>query len=170
MNYKIYNDYEIIYLIKEGNELAYNIMFSKYENYIWKIVSSFYPYGIKSEDLVQEGRIILHNCILGYNAFMDVSFFSYFTICLRRQILHEIKKSYYIDFMQLGDNYSLGEDKHHLFCMDRFLSKEEEELYEWCFVMDRKLSQYTYKKGISYAEGMKKYRQLLTKIKKIYGL
>ena len=170
MNYKIYNDYEIIYLIKEGNELAYNIMFQKYEKYIWKMVSSFYHYGFKREDIVQEGRMILHTCILGYNSYMDVSFFSYFTICLRRKIAREIKRPYYDEYQILSDNFSLDVYNKQLLCMDSILSKEEEELYEWCFVMDRSLVLYTYKKGISYSEGMKKYRHLLAKVKKIYGL
>ncbi|MCR5231496.1 MAG: hypothetical protein K6B64_02515 [Acholeplasmatales bacterium] len=103
MNYKFYNDFEMLYLIKEGNELAYNIMFLKYEKYIWKIVLESYPYNSKNEDLVQEGRIVLHNCILGYNSYMNVSFFSYFTICLKRKIYREIKKPYYDGYLSLNE-------------------------------------------------------------------
>ena len=170
MNYKIYNDYEILYLIREGNEVAYNIMFTKYEGYIRKIVSSFYHYGSKTEDLVQEGRIILSNCILKYNIYMSVSFFSYFTICLRRFVNKEIKKEYYEDFYQIYDYCDLLSDSNMHLGLDDYLSEEEKEIYEWCFVMDRNLVQYTYKKGISYSEGMKKYKKLLVKVRKIYGL
>ena len=54
MDLKLYNDYEILYLIKEGNEVALSFIFKKYEPYIWKIASAYHRYNDKREDLVPE--------------------------------------------------------------------------------------------------------------------
>lgn len=171
MNYKIYNDYEMLYLIKEGNELAYNIMFLKYEKYIWRLVTDLYSKQTKSEDMVQEGRMVLHSCILGYNSYMGISFFSYFSICLKRKIFKEMKKSYYDDYIHLNDDQiGICYGNNKLLGLEVCLNKEEEELYEWLFIFDRSLTTYTNKKGIPYSEGVKKYKQLLAKVKKNYAL
>ena len=92
INYKDYNDYELIYLIKEGNESALNFFFEKYEKYIIKVVESYIHYdeGLK-EDYIQEGRIILYECIYRYDEDSNVSFFSYFTIILKRKLLKLIQ-------------------------------------------------------------------------------
>ena len=58
-----YNDYELLYLIREGSEFALNYLFKKYDVLIYKIATSFYPKGDKFEDLLQEGRMVLYNSI-----------------------------------------------------------------------------------------------------------
>ena len=42
MDYKTINDYELIYLVNEKNEDAFNIIFKKYENLINKYANYYY--------------------------------------------------------------------------------------------------------------------------------
>jgi len=162
-------DYELIYLIREGNEIALSLMFNKYEGYIWSIVCDFYVYNHKIEDLVQIGRVCLYRCIFGYNAEMKVSFFSYFSICLKRALGRELSNPYYNtplsfheDMIEYGSNLLPG--------LDIVLNKEEKEMFEYCFVMDFSLREYARLKKVSFYKMKLKYDRLLAKIKKNYGL
>lgn len=169
MNYKLINDYEIIYLIKEGNEVALNIMFSKYEAYIWRVVCGFYVYNQKIEDLVQQGRLCLYRCIFGYDESVNVSFFSFFTICLKRTLFRELQNNYYVNPIELNEEL-LQYGNNKLPGLHTLLTKEEKELYEYIFVMGYKITDYARKKDISVYKAKIKYRCLLDKVKKNYGL
>ena len=61
MEYKDYNDYELINYIAEGNEDANNILIEKYKPLITKMATKVLPYcrsnGLELSDLVQEGMI-----------------------------------------------------------------------------------------------------------------
>ena len=67
MDYKQVNDYEVIYMIKENDEEARNLLIRKYKPIINKIsnkyISSVKPFGVEIDDLVQEGMIALNKAI-----------------------------------------------------------------------------------------------------------
>lgn len=42
MNYKKYNDYELIYMIRENDDSSQNILFEKYQPIIRKFANDFY--------------------------------------------------------------------------------------------------------------------------------
>ena len=94
MNYCDNNDYELIYLIKEDNETAWNLMIKKYEGLIKKIASQYYNLSkglkIEYEDLVQEGRIGLCAAIKGFKVDKNVLFYSFAFLCIKREILSYI--------------------------------------------------------------------------------
>ena len=52
-----YNDYELVYLVREQNEAALDILIQKYSPLIGKIASSYYGVGFDYEDFFQEGRM-----------------------------------------------------------------------------------------------------------------
>ena len=62
MEYRI-NDDELIYMIRENDDIAVNTIFSKYKPIIMKVCSSYYDFakthGVEFCDLVQEGNISL---------------------------------------------------------------------------------------------------------------
>ncbi|MCR5112691.1 MAG: hypothetical protein K6A63_02005, partial [Acholeplasmatales bacterium] len=89
-----HNDYELLYLYKEGNERALDILFYKYEHLIETVVNDYMPYGDSRPDMVQEGRIILFNCIKSFNEYIGVTFYSYFVIALRRKLYKLAKDNY----------------------------------------------------------------------------
>ena len=171
MKFSIYNDYEILYLIEEGNELAFNLMFKKYEKYIWKMVFMYYPYNHKTEDLVQEGRLLLYKCIKTYNPILKVSFFSYFTICLKRYIFKEIKKPYYENEIELNDNiFDIEDGKNKFERLSLLLNQKEKDIYNWVFVFDKSILSYANKNSKSFYKANIEYSELLAKIKKNYDL
>ena len=59
MYYTNYNDYELLYLISEGSELALDLLYKKYYIYINKVVGKINVPKYTKEDLVQEGIKIL---------------------------------------------------------------------------------------------------------------
>ena len=63
LDFKNYNDYELIYYIKDGNEAALDFMIKKYEPLIKKLTTSFIRFSDKRDDLIQEGFLILMKCI-----------------------------------------------------------------------------------------------------------
>ena len=61
MVYKDINDYYLVDLICENDEISYGILFDKYKPLIRKIASKFYynynDYGYEFDDFVQEGYV-----------------------------------------------------------------------------------------------------------------
>ena len=91
MEYKDFNDYELVYYIHDGNEDANNILIKKYEPLINKVALKMLPYckgnGLELEDLVQEGMIGLNHAIERYKEQEDILFFTYAKKCIERKII-----------------------------------------------------------------------------------
>ena len=94
MDYKDLNDYELIYEVRDNNEIAYNTLYAKYRNLINKIAREYYNRNkntrIEYEDLVQEGFYGMSLAIRGYDE-NSTLFFTYVNICIRREIERYIK-------------------------------------------------------------------------------
>lgn len=81
-----WNDYELIYLIKEGNEKALNLMYQKYSNFIRiKARELGFSY-LDIDDCVQEGLILLTKALIIYDGNFKKSFWSYFNLILKRRL------------------------------------------------------------------------------------
>ena len=95
MTYKNYNDYELMYLISENNEDAYQTIFEKYQPLVFKEAIKYIflskKLGISEEDLIEEGKVGLYKAIEGYNN--EVEFFTFASICIKRSIFILLKKS-----------------------------------------------------------------------------
>lgn len=91
MDYKTVNDYEILYMIKEKDDYAQDVMFSKYKpiimNIAAKYINSVKKRGADYEDLIQEGYIGLNNAINSYRESCDSLFYSYACLCIERQMI-----------------------------------------------------------------------------------
>ena len=80
-----YNDNELLYLIRNGSEEAYNFLFEKYKFYIVSKVASF---KIKNkDDAIQEGLICLVNAINKYDEKYNKTFNRYFDSMLKNRLL-----------------------------------------------------------------------------------
>ncbi len=95
MLYKDYNDYELIYLAQESNEVAINIIYQKYKPIIYKKCYKYLPIlkGIELCDLVQECYIILDYAIKNFNQDNNNTFYTFFNVCIDRYLVSEYKKS-----------------------------------------------------------------------------
>ncbi len=97
MNYINDNDYELIYLIKEDNEEALNILVEKYQPLIRKIAShyqkSYNHVKVEYEELIQEGNIGLIESIKSFKTDKEVLFFTFAFLCIKRKIYNFLKKT-----------------------------------------------------------------------------
>ncbi|MBR1717711.1 MAG: sigma-70 family RNA polymerase sigma factor [Bacilli bacterium] len=94
MDYRDYNDYELLDYIKENNEDANNIIYKKYEPLIYKIAKKMYKYGKKSglelNDLIQEGMLGLSKAIDSFDSNADALFYTYAKLCIERKIISAV--------------------------------------------------------------------------------
>jgi RNA polymerase sporulation-specific sigma factor len=86
-----HNDYEILHLIKEGDNAALSLMFEKYKPLIYKNIFYFNLQYI-IEDMFQEGMMVLHKSIKRFDPSYDKTFTKYFEQNLKRKFITYINK------------------------------------------------------------------------------
>ncbi len=88
------NDYELVYQIKENDEVAYSTLFDKYSFIVHKLAYDYYSknknIGIEIEDLYQEGYFAISMAVRDYNQDSSL-FYTYVTLCIRREMERYIK-------------------------------------------------------------------------------
>ncbi|MBR6113271.1 MAG: sigma-70 family RNA polymerase sigma factor [Bacilli bacterium] len=88
MNYKDFNDNELLSYIKENSEEANELLYDKYRPLIEKNARRLKKYcgntGIELNDLVQEGMIGLSKAINTFNDSKETSFYTYAKTCIER--------------------------------------------------------------------------------------
>ena len=91
MNYKRINDYEVLYMVKENDEDARDLMLTKYMPIIRKVSSKYYELfkdnGADFDDFVQEGLIALNKAINSFDEKNDVLFYTYALTCINRHLI-----------------------------------------------------------------------------------
>lgn len=96
MDYKKYNDYELISMVCENDEDSYYSLFSKYEPIIKSIAQEFYSkyncYGADYEDFIQEGYLCFQDAISNYDSNKGALFYTFANLCIRRHLLSFVKK------------------------------------------------------------------------------
>lgn len=170
-----YNDYEILYLIKDGNEKALEFMFKKYDIHIFKIASSLYFKSDKINDLIQEGRMVLYDCICRFNENQRVSFHAYFTICLKRTYYRLLKTDYYTGLLVNEDDVPLdklpdinkkSDYRGSYFFTDEFYIK----LFDECLMGGLTISDFAKEHNISYNTAYYKYKRMVLTLKQLFSL
>jgi len=96
--YKTENEYELIYMIRQKDQIALEKMLKKYRTVIdCKIAEIVYDkrlYQQQKDDLRQLGFILLHECLDSYNQSKTVKFSTFFGFCFERKIRNQLR-SYY---------------------------------------------------------------------------
>lgn len=91
MNYKDYNDFELLSYVSEGNEEAIEVLFEKYNPLIVVTANRLYCYckntGLELNDLIQEGRLGLNLAINSFTDNKDTIFYTYAKTCIERKII-----------------------------------------------------------------------------------
>lgn len=91
MDYKNVNDYEVMYMVRENNDDAMNLLFDKYMPLIKKLAVKYYDKvkecGIEFEDFIQEGMIALNRAIMNYDENSDTLLYTYISVCIERQFI-----------------------------------------------------------------------------------
>lgn len=111
MNYRDYNDNELISYIKEQNEEAHEIIFKKYEPLINKIAtkmfSGCYNLGFEKADLIQEGMLGLSAAIKTFDESKEASFYTYANKIIERKMLSVIIAAKRLKHKILNESLSL---------------------------------------------------------------
>lgn len=90
MDFRNYNDFEIIDLIKQGNEEALELMFGKYKYLVAKKISHF-NLTDDYDDCFQEGMIVLYKSVLKFDDERKKSFTRYFETNLEHHFISTIR-------------------------------------------------------------------------------
>lgn len=92
----IYNDYELLYLIKRGSDVAYEMLHRKYELCIYDLVKVIpYTYQDK-DDIVQDCLMGITKAIESFDANYNVLFYTYVSLIFKR-IISKFWRQYYRD-------------------------------------------------------------------------
>ena len=90
-NYQKYNDYELIYMVRENEDCCRDILYDKYFPIIKSIANEFYQkynsFGYDYDDFVQEGLIAFQKSIVNYEESKDALFYTFAIVCIRRSLL-----------------------------------------------------------------------------------
>lgn len=113
MNYKNYNDYEIMYMISENDDDALNILYHKYEpivkSYAKKYSYVAKKYGLETDDLIQEGLYAIHKALSTYKDTHNTLFYTYVDFCIRGRMNNLLRLSNSKGAFSLNSSLSLNE-------------------------------------------------------------
>ena len=91
VNYKDYNDFELLSYVSENNEEASEVLFEKYRPLINATANRLYYYckntGLEINDLIQEGLLGLNLAINSFDEGKETSFYTYAKKCIERKII-----------------------------------------------------------------------------------
>lgn len=137
MNYKEYDDNELLSYVAENNEDAINILYKKYEPFIQKTAKRMLYYckntGLELSDLIQEGMVGLNQAMQTYNEEKDTMFFTYATTCIERKMISMIAATKRQKHRILNESISLeytegDEEKALEFLLEDKNANPEEQL------------------------------------------
>ncbi len=98
------NEYELLYLYRQNDEEAQQMMVNQYHRLIWSIVYKFqgaiHYMGISKDDLFQEGMLGLLEALDCYREELKVPFKNFACLCAERQMRSLIRK-------HSGQNYGI---------------------------------------------------------------
>lgn len=112
--YKDVNDYELLYLIAENDEVAYNSIYNKYSNMVKiqanKIYSKSKYLGISYDDVYQAGLYGLTLAIKNYNENEGSLFYTFANTFIKREMASCIRNHDRCKHNILSDSISLNKD------------------------------------------------------------
>lgn len=112
MNYRDYNDFELIDQVNESEE-ANEILFKKYKPLIIRIAKKNYnpnnSNGLDLNDLISEGMIGFSTAINTFKPDKDAIFFTYAKTCVERKIISAVLSSNRLKHRILNESISMEE-------------------------------------------------------------
>ena len=116
MDYKNFNDYELVYQVRENDSIAYDILLKKYSKLVNKYARMYYiknkALGIEMDDLYQEGMMGVIMALNDYNS-EDTLFYTYALLCIRREMERLVKTCSRKKQMVLNNSISFSNTVHN---------------------------------------------------------
>ena len=111
MNYRDYNDFELLSYVSEKNEEASEVLFEKYRPLINATANRLYYYckntGLELNDLIQEGMLGLNLAMTTFNEGKETTFYTYAKTCIERKIISLVVSSRRLKHKFLNESLSL---------------------------------------------------------------
>ena len=115
MDYRDYNDNELLSYIAENNEEASEILYKKYMPLVTKAARKMHIYikntGMEVNDLIQEGMLGLSNAIREYTEDKNVLFYTFAKTCIERKIITAVTAARRLKHKPLNDSLPLEATK-----------------------------------------------------------
>lgn len=129
MNYRNYNDSELLSYVNESEE-ANEIIYKKYEPLINSLARKMYKYctnsGLELNDLIQEGMLGLSNAITHFSEQKDTTFYTFAKTCIERKIISTIVSTKRLKNRILNESLSLdSHDEDNSVGLEVFISDNE---------------------------------------------
>jgi RNA polymerase sporulation-specific sigma factor len=102
-----YSDEQIVDLVHSGDKLAQDYIITKYKKLVTSKSKPFFIKGADKDDIIQEGTIGLYKSITEFDKNRQVSFHSFASLCISRQILTAIKTATRQKHIPLNSSLSL---------------------------------------------------------------
>ncbi len=91
MNYKQYNDYELVYMVRENDDYSRSILYNKYLPLLKKISYEFYSvykkYGCDYDDFLQEAMMAFERALIKYDDKQETLLYTFVNVCVRRSLI-----------------------------------------------------------------------------------
>lgn len=91
MNYKQYNDYELVYMVRENDDYSRSLLYDKYLPLLKKISYEFYSvykrYGYDYDDFLQEAMLAFERAIIKYDDKQETLLYTFVNVCVRRSLI-----------------------------------------------------------------------------------
>lgn len=111
MEYKDYNDEELVYLIRESSIEAKDLLFEKYKYIIDAIIKKYSQVirvlGIDFKDMYQDAYVGFTDAINGYDPNKDASLKSFVSLCVQRKIQTALRNASRMKNKVLNESLSL---------------------------------------------------------------
>jgi len=92
------DEYELLYMLRQKDTIAWDIFLNKYRHIIdykiSEVVFDKHLYHRQKEELRQHGYILLSECLDTYNSTKKAKFSTFFSFCFERRIRNQVR-SYY---------------------------------------------------------------------------
>ena len=124
MNYKDFNDFELLDNIYSLNEDANEILLYKYRPLIVNVAKKMIKYcsgGVDLNDLIQEGMLGLNEAINAFREDKDTNFGTYAKLCIERKMISIVKSTRTYKNKILNESVSLEDElelNHEKFLAD----------------------------------------------------
>ena len=90
-NYDNYTDEQLVDIYHDGDEYAFDVIYSRYKSVIEYHANNFFLQGGNRDDLLQEGNIGLVKAVNAYKR-GNASFKTFASTCIKNNILSEVSK------------------------------------------------------------------------------
>ena len=91
MKYKEFNDYELLYMVRENNDDIKDVLYLKYQPIIKSISKQFYEkykhYGYEYDDFLQEANISFEKAVVNYDETKENLFYTFVVVCIKRSLM-----------------------------------------------------------------------------------